>query len=148
MCHVTLCLTLNINMRQEAFSPLTQTVLTFVNNGQYNTQLHKHACHSTDTRSCVLVYMSIIQNYYYYQNIVSWGEVLYTTGRPQTVTVLSALADRKLRCWGCHRHWITLSPCSAAATLGNGFSRSPAQQWHMVQNNVSFNTFNTHLVIN
>lgn len=45
-----------------------------------------------------------------------------------SVTVLSAEEDRKERSLVCHRHWITLSPCSATTVTGRVLVRSPGEK--------------------
>lgn len=46
----------------------------------------------------------------------------------QSVTVRSAEDERKDRSCVCHRHWITLSPCSPTTVWGSGLVRSPAHR--------------------
>ena len=46
-------------------------------------------------------------------------------GKAQSAHVLSADVDRNENSFGCQRHDITLSWCSATTTLGKGMQRSP-----------------------
>ena len=55
------------------------------------------------------------------------------SGSAQQVAVRSALVLTNASWLGCHRHWMTLSLCSATTTLGRGRSRSPDGEKRLVE---------------
>lgn len=52
----------------------------------------------------------------------------------QSVTVRSAEDERKDRSCVCHRHWITLSPCSPTTVRGSCLVRSPRETEEEAEN--------------